>query len=231
MKETIRQKILSIKETKHKNFSAKLLPGVENILGVKLPILRNIAKEITQDDWQTFININDEDLYFEEVMLQDMVISSLKIDIETKLILVKDFIPKINNWSVCDSFCAGFKMKVKEKKIVWDFLLPYLSSSKEFEVRFAVVMLLDHYVDNEHIKQVIFLLDNVKNEGYYAKMAVAWAISLCFIKFPEITMPYLQKNNLDDFSHNTALQKILDSLRVNQEDKIVIRKMKRLTKT
>jgi 3-methyladenine DNA glycosylase AlkD len=88
-------------------------------------------------------------------------------------------------------------------------------------------MMLDHFVTEEYIDQVLPLLDQVRHEGYYVKMGVAWAISVCYVKYPEKTMEYLKKSALDDFTYNKSLQKILESYRVDQASKAIIRGMKR----
>lgn len=88
-------------------------------------------------------------------------------------------------------------------------------------------MLLDFYIEEEYISRVLQLLDSVEREGYYVKMAVAWAISICYVKLPEPTMKYLERNSLDDFTYNKALQKITESYRVDQDTKKMIRSMKR----
>ena len=107
------------------------------------------------------------------------------------------------------------------------FLQQYKNSMEEFELRFFIVMLLDFYITDEYIKEVINILDNIKHEGYYVKMAIAWTISIAYIKYPEITMKYLINNTLDDFTYNKALQKIVESYRVSNQDKAIIRNMKR----
>ena len=160
-------------------------------------------------------------------MLQGMVIGYIETGIEERLRCVADFIPKINNWSICDSFCSGLKFTKTNKKHVWDFLQPYLHSENEYEIRFGVVMLLIYFVEEEYIDTVLLLLDRIKHEAYYVKMAIAWAISICYIKMPETTMAYLRNNTLDDDTYNKALQKIIESLRVDAETKNVMRNMKR----
>jgi len=110
---------------------------------------------------------------------------------------------------------------------MWDFLQPYLSSDKEYEIRFGVVMLLLYFVEDEYIERVLQWMDRIRHEGYYVKMAVAWAISVCYVKYPEPTMAFLKNNTLDDFTYNKALQKIIESLRVDSETKHVLRSMKR----
>ena len=146
---------MKLSEEKYKEFSSKLIPGIDNILGVRLLYLRKVAKNIAKEDWRTYLK-NANDTYFEEVMLQGMVIGYVKdSNIEEILVYIKKFILKINNWSVCDSFSSGLKITNKNKEIVWEFLKKYLSSEKEYEVRFAVVMLLNYYIDEEYIRKVL----------------------------------------------------------------------------
>ncbi|RXI38178.1 DNA alkylation repair protein [Clostridium tetani] len=226
MNKKIREEIFQLIDEDYKKFSSSLLPNIDNILGVRLPELRKLAKKVAKDDWRKFIDTADNQ-YFEQIMLQGMVLGYIKINIEEILLYVAEFIPKIDNWSVCDSFCGGLKFTKNNMEQVWNFIQPFLSSKKEYEVRFAVVMLLDFYINDEYIDKVLKLLDNVNHPGYYAKMAVAWAVSICYIKFPEKTMDYLKNNNLDDFTYNKSLQKICESLRVDKETKKIIKAMRR----
>ena len=94
-------------------------------------------------------------------------------------------------------------------------------------MRFGVVMLLDYYIEEAYIDRVLRLLNEARHDGYYVKMAVAWAVSVCYVKFPEKTMEYLKNNTLEDFTYNKALQKITESLRVGRDEKELIRSMKR----
>lgn len=105
---TIRTQIFELIDPEYQKFSAALIPNIDNVLGVRLPELRKIAKKIAKDDWRTYLK-TAEDEYFEEIMLQGMVIGYVKTDINDQLSYVASFIPKIDNWSVCDSFCIGLK--------------------------------------------------------------------------------------------------------------------------
>lgn len=223
---TIKQQLLELAEPDYQKFAAALVPNVSGMLGVRLPLLRKLAKDIAKGDWRSYLAATDSE-YFEEIMLQGMVIGSAKADLQELLTYVELFVPKIDSWSICDSFCAGLKFTNRHKEQVWQFLQPYLKSNKEFELRFGIVMLLDFYIVEEYIERVLGLFDEVNHEGYYVKMALAWAISICYIKFPELTLDYLQKSKLDDFTYNKALQKIIESRRVDQEAKELMRKMKR----
>lgn len=226
MNKTIREQLFQLSDKKYQKFSSSLLPNTDNILGVRLPDLRKIAKSIAKEDWRNLI-CNADNEYFEEVMLQGMVLGYVKTNIEELLKYINDFIPKIDNWSLCDSFCNGLKFTKQNMKTVWAFIQPFLSSNKEFEVRFGVVMLLNFYITEEYIDKMLKLLDNINQPGYYAKMAVAWAISICYVKFPSKTMNYLKNNNLDHFTYNKSLQKITESLKIDKQTKTIIKNMKR----
>ena len=226
MNPSIRKQLMEMADEEYRKFSSSLIPNVDNILGVRLPELRKLAKNIAKGDWRTYLAQADN-RYFEETMLQGLVIGYAKTDIEERLRYVADFVPRIDNWSVCDSFCTGLKFTKNYRSLMWDFLQPYLSSDKEYEIRFGVVMLLLYFVEDEYIERVLQWMDRIRHEGYYVKMAVAWAISVCYVKYPEPTMAFLKNNTLDDFTYNKALQKIIESLRVDSETKHVLRSMKR----
>jgi len=226
MQTEVKEKLRSLADEKYRTFTSQLLPGTDNILGVRLPQLRKLAREIAGGNWQEYINTADDE-YFEEVMLKGMVIGLVKTDAEERLRFIRDFIPRISNWSVCDSFCAGLKFAAKNKELVWSFLQPYFRSDREFDIRFAVVMGMDYFIDEEHIDEFLSIIDNIRHDGYYVKMAAAWALSVCFVKFPEKTMAYLKNNSMDDFTYNKALQKIIESNRIDSDTKTLIRSMKR----
>jgi 3-methyladenine DNA glycosylase AlkD len=224
--EEVKARLKTLSDEKYRKFASGLLPGVDNMLGVRLPLLRSIARKIAKDDWRTYLSTADDE-FFEEVMLQGFIIGSAITDVEEKLRLVSEFIPKISNWSVCDSFCACLKFVNKNRECVWNFLQPYFNSDKEFELRFAVVMGIIYVTDEDHIDDFLNLLVRIKHDGYYVKMAVAWAFSACFAKQPEKTLECLKNNGLDDFTYNKALQKIIESKMTDDGTRDMIRGMKR----
>ena len=226
MNKEIEKRIFELADEKYKEFHSGLCPNTKNIIGVRVPVLRNYAKEIAKGDFRTYLD-NAKNEYYEEIMLQGMVIGLSKMDVEERLNYIKKFVPKIDNWAICDVFCAGLKFVNKNKEEVWKFLKTYKNSKEEFELRFFIVMLLEFYITDNYINQVINILDTIKHEGYYVKMGIAWTISVAYIKYPKITMEYLKNNTLDDFTYNKALQKIVESYRVSEGDKEVIRSMKR----
>lgn len=227
MKEEIREKIKELSDEEYRKFHSGLCPGTDNIIGVRVPVLRKFAKQIyNEEDWEKYLSYNNLEFY-EEILLQGMIIGFIKQDIKNVQKYIADFIPKIDNWAVCDIFCAGLKITKKYQEQMWEFLQNYLKSQKEFELRFSIVMMLDYFITEEYIDEVLIKLDTIKNDAYYVKMAVAWAISICYIKFPQKTLEYLKQNNLDDWTYNKAIQKTIESYRIDKETKDFLRKMKR----
>ncbi len=226
MEKPIRETLFSLADEEYQKFHSSLCPGINNIIGIRVPVLREFAKEIVKGDWRTYLKTAKNE-YYEEVMLQGMVIGLAKMELQERLEYIKEFVPQIDNWAVCDVTCAGLKFTKKHMSEMWELIQPYINSNKEFEIRFGVVMILDFYITKEYIKEVLTILNNIHHDGYYVKMAVAWAISVCYIKFPKETMMLLQNNTFDTFTYNKALQKIVESYRVTKEEKEIIRKMKR----
>lgn len=227
-KQEIKKKLIELSDQKYQDFHSSLCPGTENIIGVRVPILRNYAKELFKEkDWkQTIKEIDNE--YYEEIMLQGMLIGQAKAeDINTILKYVEEYVPKIDNWAICDVFCAGLKITKKYKKEMWNFIQKYLKADKEFEIRFAIVMILDYYIEEEYLQENFKIFENIKNEDYYVKMAVAWAISICLIKFYEETIKYMETSKLDSWIYNKAIQKAIESYRITDENKKVLREMKK----
>jgi 3-methyladenine DNA glycosylase AlkD len=227
MEKTMREQLFELAEDEYKIFSSRLLPNTTNLLGVRLPTLRKIAKQIAAKDWRGYLEDASSE-YFEEIMLQGMVIGYAKAEIEEVLRYVEAFVPKIDNWSVCDSFCVGLKITNQYKQQVWQFLKPYYASKNEFEIRFCIVMFIHFYTDEAYIDQIFDIFNHIKSEAYYVKMAIAWAISACYIKFPIPTTTFLKNNNLDNYTYNKTLQKITESHKINAETKLIIRSMKRV---
>ena len=215
-------------EEPYRRFSSSLLPGTENVLGVRLPLLRRLAGRIARGDWRAYLAAAADapDAAFEETMLRGMVIGSAVMPLQERLSYTAGFVPAIDNWSVCDSFCAGWKAAEENREAVAAFLGPYWHSHAEFSVRFAVVMRLSYYITPETVEETLALLAAVDHPGYYARMAVAWAVSLCYAAFPQRTEVFLLGGELRGDTYQKALQKILASRRVAPEDKTRIRALR-----
>ena len=228
MELNIEKELFELQDKKYQEFQKGLCPGVDNIIGIRVPILRNYAKELLKkyDFKELMENISDN--YQEEIMLQGMLIGGAKEDFDVVIKYIEAFIPKIDNWAICDTFCTGLKITKKHKDEMWIFIQKYLKSKKEFEVRFGVVMILGYFIDEEHLEENFKIFNNIKVDKYYVQMAVAWAISICLIRYYDRTVKYLQKEaNLDNFTYNKSIQKAIESYRITDEQKDYLRKMKK----
>ncbi len=216
-------------DKKFREFTVALIPGSRPILGVRVPVLRKIAKEIARGDWRDFVENAPEDNY-EEVCIKGFVIGYVNETLEVLLPYIAEHIEKINDWSLCDGFCSTLKIVKKNQKEFLEFLLPYAKVDDEFKQRVVAVMLMNYYLTDDYIDMTLEVLDSLKNEMYYCKMAVAWAVATAWVKHREKTYCYMQagNNTLDDWTYNKAIQKMLESYRVSDVDKELLRGMKRL---
>lgn len=234
----VRIQLDALAQEDYRLFQSRLVPGITGILGVRTPDLRRLGKKIKQEEkWQEYIEEvsaawkekgqGEQGVLYEEMLLWALCICNGCEDWETARTYAKSFIPAVNNWAVCDLFCCSFKQALRWKEEAWDFLEPYFQSEEEYGLRFAVVLSMTCFKEPEDLERVLPYLDQVRHEGYYVKMAVAWAVSIYFVYFPERMMKYLKESSLDDWTYNKALQKIRESDRVDRQTKEEILLMKR----
>lgn len=221
----IREKLFELSDEKYKKFHSTLCPGTDNIIGVRIPNLRILAKEISKGDFRKFLKEN-ENKYYEETMLEGFVIGYAKMELNEKFEYISKFVPKIDNWAICDCTCSTFKFINKNKQEMWEFIQKYLESNKEFEVRFGIIIMMDYFLNDAYFDRVIEKLDKIKQNGYYVKMAIAWTLQVAYVTNKEKTIKYLKSNNLDKFTYNKAIQKMIESNRISKEEKDCLRKMK-----
>lgn len=223
----ILKQLFELQDKKYKEFHSSLCPNVDNIIGVRIPELRKLAKQIAKENPKEFIENPVKKQYYEEIMLEGFVIGYMKATLEEKLHYLDNFIPKIDNWAVCDCTASTLKFIDKYKKEVWEYLQKYINSKKEFEKRFAIIILMDYYLTDEYIDKVLEIYNKIDSDQYYVQMGIAWAISVCFVKYREKTRKILHNNNLSTFTHNKSIQKIIESTRVDKETKEELKKLKK----
>ena len=217
----LKEELFKYQDLEYKKFTEKLNPGINNIIGVRLGILRKIAKGLSIETYK----FKDEYDYYEELMIEGLIIGYKKEAIKTKEELIRNFVKKINNWAICDSFCNT--LKIEDFEYTLKFLKSYQNKRGTYEIRFLAVMLLEHYIKDDYVKEVLNIYDQLKTNDYYAKMAIAWGISKCFINYPDITLIYLKNNNLDNWIYNKAIQKIIESNVIKKSEKEILRKLKK----
>lgn len=224
----IRKELLELVDEEYREFDKGLCTDTKReILGIRVPALRKIAKDILkQKDWLKILNsIKDNSL--EEVLLQGIIITNADINIDERIKLWEQFIPKIDGWKICDLGISKSKVKQEDLEKLWKFIIKYKKSKKEFEVRFLIVMMLYIFLFDEYIDRVFETLSEIKHEGYYVKMATAWCLATAGVNYYDKTMKYIKTEKLDKFTYNKALQKMIESYRFTNKQKELFRKMKK----
>ena len=215
----------NIGEEKYKDFNSKLVLTKYKMYGIKVPILRDIAKKISKTNIISFLDIVKSNSY-EEVMIEGLVISYIK-EVDLCVKYFNKFINKIDNWAICDTCISFMKIVNKNKELFLKQIKKYIESKNEYVVRVGVVLLLNYYIEDGYIDLVFDIIDSINREDYYINMAIAWLVSVCFVKYRNKTFKYLNDNKLNRFTYNKSIQKIIESYRVSLEDKEILRSMKR----
>ena len=222
----LEQRLRALASEHQAKFSEGLTPNCKPMLGVRLPELRKIAKEIAKTDYRGFLE-ECPDTYFEYETLQAYVLGYAKDDIETILSYADRFVPKICDWSVNDSFCQNFSIARKYPERVFSWLMDYAKKEEEFSQRVVAVLLMSHFLVPEYIDKVLASMDILQYDGYYTKMGVAWCVATAYAKFPKETAVYLSDNKMQDWTFNKAIQKMCESYRVTEADKAYWKARKR----
>jgi 3-methyladenine DNA glycosylase AlkD len=213
-------------DLKYKLFMENLVPGEENIIGVRVPIIRQLAKKLVKEtNWVQYLQSVRPTIH-EEILLQGFIIQYAKITDEDRLHYATKHIPLLQNWATCDSFCSTLKLAKTKPDLMWAFIKPYFQSKNVYELRFAIVMGI-YFVETEYIDSLFRYLNAIQSDYYYVKMAIAWTVSIAYIRNEQQTAPFLLNNELDLFTHNKAIQKITESNTLTASQKAVVRQYKR----
>lgn len=212
---------------KYKDFTLKLVSTKYEILGVKIPDLRIIVKEISHEEKLNFLEKNNDFSTLEEHFIYGFLLGDKSLSYDDFLKYFYKFIPYVDNWSLCDSSISSMKIIAKNKDKFLQELNKLFNSNNEFYIRIAFVILLNYYINFENLEYIFDKCESVNFDGYYVNMAKAWLLSICFIKYKNETINYLKNCNLDDFTFNKTISKICDSYRVLKEDKAMVKALKR----
>ncbi len=216
----------SLSDSTYCAFQKKLIQTEKPMIGLRTPVLKSLAKEIAKGNYREYMQVQKDSTY-EEVLIHGFILGYLKIPFEELLEELKKFLPLIDNWATNDMVCANLKAFKKNKERGLKEIQVYCKSKNPYEIRFGLVLLLDHYVEEKYLNTIFELVEKVSSEEYYVKMAVAWLLSVCYIKEREKTYAFLKKNTLEEWIHNKSIQKIKESLRVSKEEKETLNLLKR----
>ena len=214
--------LTSIKEEKYKNFQENIIPN-KNIIGIRTNKLKTIAKEIYKGNYQEFLSLIENN-YYEENILYGLILTNIN-NINLLLNYLDKYILIIDNWASCDLTISNLKIVKKYKDTFYEYILNNIYNNYSYTKRFCYVLLINYFIEEQHLHD-IFNLCNIESNDYYVNMSVAWLISICYIKYKKPTLKYLKNNKINKFTYNKAIQKIIESKQVNEEDKLQLKNMK-----
>lgn len=224
--ETITKELFALRDETYFNFHKKLIPEIpeENIIGVRIPVLRAYAKEVAKrPEAYTFLQELPH-TYYEENNLQGALLGLLYKDAESYLQEVEKFLPYIDNWATCDMM--GPKVFKKNLPLVYEHVKKWIASRDIYAVRFGIVTLLGYFLEEAFLPEMLDLVVGIDSEEYYIKMAIAWYFSMALVKQYDATIPYLQKQVMPAWTHNKAIQKAIESRQIDGEMKTYLRSLK-----
>ncbi|MGE0074535.1 MAG: DNA alkylation repair protein [Sphaerochaetaceae bacterium] len=219
MEPSVLQRLELLAENDYRDFSQRLIPDGKPLLGVRMPHIRSLGKEIAHGDWKSFLENPAVDTYHEQTLLRALVIAYAKMPDEQRLGLVEAFLPQIDNWAVCDSFCATLRPSSNAKESYLSLVGRHIHDAHPYAIRFSVVLLLFQFMDFPLDPRVLPLLPLAETEHYHVRMAVAWAVATAYTVDPQTVQPWLAQLPFSTETMRMAIQKIRDSRRVSAEGK------------
>jgi 3-methyladenine DNA glycosylase AlkD len=208
-------RLISLADNSYKTFSERLIKQGKPILGVRMGPLRKLAQELVRDSSWTLnlLGSPENDQYHEEKMIRALTIAYAKIDENQRIQLVEEFSYHIDNWAICDSFASTLKQARTYEDLYRNLIVRTISNEYLYPVRLAIVLMLNHFMQEKWLKENLLLLEHVQTDHYYVKMAVAWAIATAFVISPETVRPWMETSLADNEIYRMAAQKIRDSRR------------------
>lgn len=215
-----------MQDLKYRDFQSKLIPTVEydTVIGVRTPELRKYAKQLAKTEGITQFLRDLPHQYFDENQLHAFLISEIK-DYETCVEEVERFLPYVDNWATCDQMVPkAFKNQEKELLKV---IRKWIASDKTYTVRFAIEMLMKHFLDEHFNLEYPKMVAQVRSDEYYVNMMIAWYFATALAKQYDAVLPFMENHCLEVWTHNKAIQKSVESYRITKEQKEYLRSSKR----
>lgn len=223
--EEISRELFRLQDKKYRDFQSKLIPTVQydTVIGVRTPELRKLAKQmVKRDDVHEFLGELPHS-YFDENQLHAFIISELK-DFEQCIDEVCRFLPYVDNWATCDQMSPKIFKKHRQKLL--EPIRKWISSGETYTVRFAIGMLMEHFLDDDFDIAYPEMVAEIRSDEYYINMMTAWYFATALAKQYESVLPFMEKQCLDRWTHNKAVQKAIESRRITPEQKDYLRKLK-----
>lgn len=229
MKE-VKEYLLNNQDKKYKDFSLELnIYHNYKSIGVRIPVIRDYARKLSKEYPLDYLIKTIDEEYYEEILLKGFIIGNYQDLTYNELVYyINNHLPKVKDWSMCDTFVASLKITKRYLNELWDFIYEKLQSSNEFDVRFSLVMLLNYYINDSYKDKIYEVIKNVKQEDYYVKMANAWLLSYMFINYFDETINYIKKNKIDSWTLRKGITKSIESFKLSDEKKKILKKIREM---
>lgn len=216
--EQLRGTLLLHQDETYRQMQVKLIPNIppETIIGVRTPVLRNLAKEL--EDREVFLKSLPHNC-FEENQIHSFLLERGK-DFHAVMREVEAFLPYVDNWATCDQLRP--KCFAKHRQDLLPYLHSWISSDHFYTVRFGIGMLMVHFLDEDFSPEYLEIVASVRREDYYVRMMAAWYFATALAKQYDAALPYISGRKLDRWVHNKAIQKAVESYRVSTDHKKVL---------
>lgn len=224
-KKTLEETLYSLQDLKYRDMQIKIIPTIEpeSVIGVRTPELKAMAKDILKSgDYKEFLKELPHK-YFEENQLQAFIISEIK-DLNECIEELENFLPYVDNWATCDQMSP--KILKKHKEVLLAHIKEWIKSEKTYTVRFGVGMLMEHFLDDDYDPCYPEMVAKLRSEEYYVNMMIAWYFATALAKQYESILPFIEEKRLDDWTHNKAIQKSVESRRITDEQKLYLKSLK-----
>jgi 3-methyladenine DNA glycosylase AlkD len=225
MIEEIRTRLFELQDIKYRDFQSGLIPTAEKemFIGVRTPDLRKYAKELAKTEGIDEFLSDLPHKYFDENQLQAFIISEIK-DYDKCVKELNNFLPFVDNWATCDQMSP--KVFKKHKNELLKEIPKWLKSDKTYTIRFAIGMLMQHFLDEDFDEKYLEEVSKIRSDEYYINMMIAWYFATALAKQYESTILYIQNRRLDVWTHNKTIQKAIESYRITDEAKEYLRGLK-----
>lgn len=221
----IKEKLFNLKDFEYLKFHANLVPTIDSkrIIGVRVPQIRNLAKDLTKEEIAIFLD-DIPHYYQEENILHAILLSNIN-DVEEILQRLNDFLPYVDNWAVCDTIKPK-AFKKNDKKIIEE-IKKWICSKQTYTARYGILALFTYFMDQKYKKEYLHLPLLVKNHDYYVDMAIAWFYQVALSKHYDDAIIYIEENRLNKFTHNKTISKCHDSYQIPSSRKEYLNTLRR----
>ena len=219
-------RLQELADTEYRIFTQKLLPGVTNFIGVRIPELRLTAKKIAKENPYMLLDSLNYMQYFEEFMLCGMVIGYADMSLDSRAAHLRSFVDHIDNWSVCDSTISTCKFMRQDQDFWFAFIKEQLNMAAEYHIRFGAVCIKNYFINDRFIDEAIMLLQKINTDEYYAQMSIAWTLCEIYFTYPDKIIDLFENRSVDTTITRMTIQKIRESDRSSKETKKQLLKYK-----